>query len=193
MPFDQTSLFKTTEEKMKAALKDLENDLSQLRTGRANPAVLDPVRIDSYGQMVPLKSVANISVADAHLIVVTPWDKSQLHAIEKAIAAANLGFQPVSDGTVIRCPIPPLTEDRRKELVKRAQALAEEHRVSIRNIRHKTKEELEKHGKAKSKGHAEMSEDEFRRALDKLQKMTDENVKKVDELLAKKEQEIMKV
>lgn len=193
MPFDQTSLFKTTEEKMKAALKDLENDLSQLRTGRANPAVLDPVRIDSYGQMAPLKSVANISVADAHLIVVTPWDKSQLHAIEKAIAAANLGFQPVSDGTVIRCPIPPLTEDRRKDLVKRAQGLAEGHRVSIRNIRHKTKEELEKHGKAKSKGHAEMSEDDLRRALEKLQKMTDENVKKVDELVSKKEQEIMKV
>lgn len=183
-------LFKQCEEKMKGAMRALEHDFSTLRTGRANPAVLESVRIEVYGTQMPINQVASVTTPDATTIMVTPWDKSNVNAVERSILAANLGFTPVSDGANIRCMIPPLTEERRKDLVKQAHTMAEHQRVAIRNVRRHAKEEIEKHGKGKN---SDMSEDEMHRHLDKLQKMTDDHIKQVDTHLAKKEAEILKV
>ncbi len=170
------------------SLEALRRDLSRLRTGRANLAMLDGVKVDYYGQVTPLNGVAALSVADPRLIVIKPWDKSMLQLIERAILESGLGINPQSDGQVIRLPIPPLTEERRRDMTRQVRAKGEEFKVAIRNARRDAKDMLEDLEKEK-----EISEDERKRALDKLQSLTDDRVAKVDVVVSSKEEELMQV
>lgn len=181
-------IFKKTEKEMNNCIANLENEFVTIRTGRATPALLDSVMVDVYGTLSPIKQVASISIPDARTLLIQPWDKNTLTAIEKGILAANIGFTPNNDGRVIRITIPTLTEERRKEYVKMAKHMTEEARIAIRHVRRKHNEEL----KALEKGH-KISEDEMHTDIDKIQKMTDEHIKQIDELLKKKEEEIMEV
>lgn len=181
-------LYKQAKEKMKKALHFLEEEFSKLRTGKASVTLVDPVKVNAYGTEMPLKQVASVSLPDAKTIAIQPWDKNLIPAIEKAILAANIGLTPINDGKIIRINIPPLTEERRKDLVKVAHKLAEEARVSIRNIRRHINEEIKK----LEKDH-KISEDEKFKAIDKVQEITDEFIKKVDELLKEKEKEIKEI
>ncbi|HRI07786.1 MAG TPA: ribosome recycling factor [Nannocystaceae bacterium] len=175
-------------EGMQEALDHLRNNLARVRAGRANPAILDGVRVDSYGAMVPLNQVATVSVGDARLLVIKPYDRNSLQAIEKAINAAQLGLNPNSDGVVLRLPIPPLTEERRKGLVKQVKEKAEEAKVACRQARRDANDILKEAEKSK-----EISEDGLKKALDKVQELTDRFMKQVEEIVAKKEAEIMEV
>ncbi len=177
-----------TEDKMKKAIEFTRQELSKLRTGKASIALLDDIRIDYYGQKLPIAQTASVSTPDAHLITVQPWDKSIIHEIEKAILAANVGMTPANDGTVIRLPVPPLTEERRKELVKVAKKFAEDGRITIRNIRRDSNEHLKK---AEKDEH--VSEDERKRGEAEVQKLTDKYIKQLDDILSGKEKEIMEV
>ncbi|MBN1900917.1 ribosome recycling factor [Candidatus Sumerlaeota bacterium] len=181
-------IFHQTEEEMKKALIDLEHEFSTIRTGRASPTLLDNVLVEAYGGRTPIKQIASIGVPDARSIVIQPWDKGALAPIEKALLAANLGFTPTNDGRVIRINLPALTEERRKEFVKLAKNMAENSRVAVRNIRRKHKDEVKK----LEKDH-KIGEDEMYADIDKIQVMTDNYIKKVDELLTLKETEIMEV
>lgn len=181
-------IFKNAERKMAHAIEALDHHFNTLRTGRASAALLDDVKVEAYGTDTPLNQVASVSTPDARTITVQPWDKNQLNAIEKALLVANLGMTPHNDGTLIRLNVPPLTEERRKELAKKAHGMAEEGRVAIRNVRKHSKDEIDKLKKSK-----ELSEDLAHDATDKLQKLTDKWIKKVDEVLAKKEKDIMAV
>src|SRR5512140_3457158 len=169
-------------------LDDLKQELSNVRTGRANLHVLDGVRVDYYGTPTPLNQVATLSVPEARLIMVKPWEKNMIPPIEKAIRDANLGVNPMSDKDLVRVPIPPLTEERRKEIVKQVKHKGEEHKVAVRNERRDAKELIEV---AQKDG--DISEDDAKKALDKMQKETDDGVKKVDEIVAAKEKEVMQV
>jgi len=175
-------------ESMNEAIERLRTSMSRVRAGRANPAVLDGVRVDSYGASVPLNQVATVSVADARLLVVKPYDRNSLQAIEKAIGSAGLGLNPSSDGVVLRLPIPPLTEERRRALVKQIKELAEDAKVACRQARREANELLKESEKKK-----ELSEDALKKALEKVQEATDRYIKSVDEIFAKKEAEIMDV
>lgn len=175
-------------EGMQEALDHLRNNLARVRAGRANPAILDGVRVDSYGAMVPLNQVATVSVGDARLLVIKPYDRNSLQAIEKAINAAQLGLNPNSDGVVLRLPIPPLTEERRKGLVKQVKEKAEEAKVACRQARRDANDILKEAEKSK-----EISEDGLKKALDKVQELTDRFMKQIEEIVAKKEAEIMEV
>ena len=178
-----------TKQKMERTIEGVRKEFAKIRTGKATVSLLDGVRVDAYGNLVPLRQVANINVPEARLLVVQPWDKKLLGPIEKSIQAADLGLNPSNDGHLIRVPIPPLTEERRKELVRYVHKLAEEGRVSIRNVRRDVNELLKEKEK---KG--EISEDEFRRAHDKtIQDVTTEFVHEVDQILAAKEKELMEV
>jgi len=179
-------LKKEVRAKMEKSLETLRHEFSQIRTGRASPALLDAIRVEYYGTMVPITHIANVSAPEARLLVVQPWDKSTLPAIEKAILSSDLGITPSNDGNVIRLSIPPLTEERRQELVKVVRRLAEDARVAVRNIR---REAVERLRKAQKDG--ELSEDESRRAQKEVQEITDEYIKKVGEALAQKEAEIL--
>lgn len=181
-------IFRLTEEEMKKALIDLEHEFNTIRTGRANPALLEAVLVDAYGGKTPIKQIASISIPDARSIVIQPWDKGTLGSIEKALLAANLGFTPTNDGRVIRINLPALTEERRKEFVKLAKNMAENFRIAIRNIRRKHKDEVKK----LEKDH-KIGEDEMYTDIDKIQEMTDSYIEKIDELLTLKEDEIMEV
>ncbi|MDZ7331314.1 MAG: ribosome recycling factor [candidate division KSB1 bacterium] len=176
------------EERMKKAIENLRYELNKIRTGKASPAILDGIKVNYYGSVVPLKQVANISVPEIRLITVQPWDKSMINEIEKAIQKSDLGLTPMSDGHIIRLPIPPLTEERRLNLVKQTKKLGEEIKVSIRNARRDANESLKKGEKD-----GDISEDDSHRAQDKIQEMTDNYIKKVDEILKVKEQEIMEI
>lgn len=182
-------LFAETRERMEKAVDAVRREFAKIRTGKATVSLLDGVKVEAYGSMVPLRQVANISVPEARLLVVQPWDKKLLGDIEKAIQSADLGLNPSNDGNIIRVPIPPLTEERRKELVRYVHKLAEEGRVAVRNVRRDVNEilkELEKKG--------DISEDEYHRAHDKtIQEMTDESTHEIDAALAKKEAELMEV
>ena len=173
---------------MEKTLESLRRELGRLRTGRANLAILDGVKVEYYGTPTPLNQVASLHVPDARLIVIKPWEKSVVPAIEKAIQAADLGLNPTTDGEVVRLPIPPLTEERRRDLVKMAKKTGEEYKVQIRKIRRDANEMLKQFQKDK-----DISEDDMHRGLDKVQKVTDEHVKKVDDVMAEKEKEIMEV
>lgn len=176
------------EEKMNKAVDSVCRELGGIRTGRASATLLDGIKVSAYGSMVPVKQVANVGVPDPKLIVVHPWDRSLLGEVEKAILKSDLGLTPASDGNVIRLHVPPLTEERRKELVKLVKKLAEEGKVAIRNVRREANERLkvaEKNG--------EISEDEARRTQKKTQELTNNYSKNVDEILEKKEEEIMTV
>lgn len=179
---------KEAEEKMEKSFDAMCQDFATMRVGRANPAILDKVTVDYYGVETPLSQTATISAPEPRLLTVQPWDRSIIGAIEKAIQKADLGLNPANDGTIIRIPIPQLTEERRKELVKAAHKRAEEAKVAFRNIRRDDNDKI----KAAEKK-SELTEDECKNALDDMQKLTDKYVKKVDETLAKKEKEIMEV
>ena len=169
-------------------LDDLRRELAKVRTGRANPALLDGVRVDYYGQMSPLNQVANVTVTDPRLIVIKPWEKSMIPVIEKAINAAGLGVNAQSDAEVVRVPIPPLTEERRKEFVKVVKHKGEEHKIAIRNERRDAKELIEEAVKE-----GDLTEDDGKKAMEKVQTEVDNGVKKVDEVIASKEKDLMQV
>ncbi len=177
-----------TEDKMKKAVEFTRQELTKLRSGKATVAILDDIKIDYYGKKMPIAQTASISTPDAHLITVQPWDKTIIHEVEKAILAANIGLTPASDGTVIRLPVPPLTEERRKELVKVAKKFAEDGRITVRNIRRDSNEHLKK---AEKDEH--VAEDERKHGEAEVQKLTDRYIKQLDDLLAVKEKEIMEV
>jgi ribosome recycling factor len=169
-------------------LDDLRRELANVRTGRANLHLLDGVRVDYYGTPTPLNQVATLSVPEARLIVVKPWEKNMIPPIEKAIRDANLGLNPQSDKDLVRVPIPPLTEERRREIVKQVKTKGEDHKIAVRNERRDAKELIEV---AEKDG--DISEDEAKKALEKMQKETDEGVKKIDEIVGAKEKEVMQV
>ena len=174
------------EDGMEKAMDRLLKELARIRAGRANPALLDDVRVESYGAMMPLKQVGTISVGDARLLVIKPFDRNTISAIEKAINNSQLGLNPQSDGVVIRVPIPPLTEERRKQLVKQAAAAGEDAKIAMRQVRRDANDLLKQAEKDK-----EISEDDLKRGLDVIQKLIDAETKKVDEEVAAKEAEIL--
>jgi ribosome recycling factor len=169
-------------------LEAFRQDLLSIRTGRASLHLLDGVKVDYYGTLTPLNQVATMAVADARLITVKPWERNMIPVIEKAIRDANLGVNPMSDKDLVRVPVPPLTEERRKEIVKQVKHKGEEHKVAVRNERRDAKELLEV---AEKDG--DVSQDEAKKALDKVQKETDDGVKKIDEMVAAKEKEVLTV
>jgi len=181
-------LLKDAEKRMKKAVDVLKGEFAGLRTGRASTVLVEDIKVDYYGSMMTIKQVAQLSVPESNQIVIQPWDVSVVPNIEKAIRDSDLGVQPQRDGNVIRVILPPLTEERRKELVKKAGKLAEQARIAIRNIRHEIMKELDK-----LKKEGGFSEDDIKRAKDELQKITDKYVKAVDELLSKKEEEILTI
>jgi len=174
------------ERKMQKTVEAVERELATVRTGRATPALLDPIKVDYYGTQVPLNQIASIAIPESRLIVITPWDPSALGAIEKAILQSDLGLTPQNDGKVIRLAIPPLTEERRKELVKLVGRMAEDGRVAIRNIRREANERLDKLEKGEG-----VSEDEVDAAKKRVQELTDKYIEEIDKLLERKSEEIM--
>ncbi len=174
--------------RMDKALADLQHEMASIRTGRASVSILDGIRVDYYGAPTPLNQLATLHVPEPSMITIQPWDVSQIGAIEKAIRSSDLGLNPSNDGKMIRVPIPPLTEERRKEIVKRLHHVAEDHRVALRNIRRDANEQLKRLLKEKL-----ISEDEERRALDEIQKMTDANIQKLDQAAKAKEKEILEI
>ncbi len=175
-------------ERMEKAIQNLEENYSEVRAGRANPAILNKVMVDYYGVPTPINQVASVSVPESRMIVIQPWDKSILSTVEKAIEKADIGIHPMNDGTLIRLNFPELTEERRKELAKDIKKMAEEAKVAIRNIRRDEMDEA----KASLKNN-QISEDEERTLEDKIQKATDANIARIDEIEQKKEKEIMSV
>ncbi len=174
--------------RIQKTLDAFRHDLAAIRTGRANLHLLDGVKVDYYGTPTPLNQVATLAVADARLITVKPWEKNMIPVIEKAIRDANLGLNPMSDKDLVRVPVPPLTEERRKEIVKQVKHKGEDHKVAIRNERRDAKELLEA-----AEGDGDISQDEAKKALERMQKETDEGVKRVDEIVIAKEKEVMQV
>jgi ribosome recycling factor len=174
--------------RMEKAVTDLQHEMGGIRTGRASVSVFDNVKADYYGTPTPLNQLANLHVPEPSLITIQPWDVSQIAVIEKAIRNADLGFNPANDGKIIRVPIPPLTEERRKEIVKRLHGVTEDHRVALRNIRRDANEHLKKLLKDKL-----ISEDEERRALEEVQKMTDAHIGKMDAASKTKEKDILDI
>ena len=174
--------------RMEKALADLQHEMASIRTGRASLGILDHLRVDYYGTPTPLNQLANLHVPEPSLITIQPWDVTQIGPIERAIRVSDLGLNPANDGKVIRLPIPPLTEERRKELVKRLHGVAEHHRVSLRNIRRDANEASKKLLKDKK-----ITEDEDKRAHDEIQKLTDAYMAKVDQAAKTKEKEILEI
>lgn len=181
-------LKKTTEQKMQKSVEALKNNLGKVRTGRAHTGLLDHVMVDYYGNPTPIPQVANVSLLDARTIGVQPWEKPMVAKVEKAIRDSDLGLNPATMGDVVRVPMPMLTEERRKDLIKVVRSEAEDARVAVRNLRRDANNSLQKALKAK-----EISEDDDRRTQDEVQKLTDRFIAEVDKLLAQKEQELMQV
>lgn len=177
--------FKSRVEK---TLDELRRELGRIRTGRANASVLEGVQVDSWGSRMPLNGVATITVPDARTIVIKPFDKSTIPAIEKAINESQVGITPQNDGTVIRLPVPALTEERRKEIAKQVKKKGEDHKIAVRNLRRDANEQI----KAQTKS-SEITEDDEKRLLDQVQKETDAGIAKVDEIVARKEKEVMEI
>jgi len=174
--------------RMTKSVESLESDLARTRTGRAHPSLLESVKVDYYGAESPLSAVANINTEDARTLTVTPWEQSMVKAVEKAIIDSDLGLNPNTAGTVIRVPVPPMTEERRRDMVKLVKAEAENARVAIRNIRRDANSDLKELEKEK-----EISKDELKRGEDRVQKLTDESVAAIDALLVRKEADLMEV
>ncbi|WP_371371230.1 ribosome recycling factor [Sporomusa aerivorans] len=181
-------IYSTHEDKMKKALDVLRKEYGSLRAGRATPSLLEKVMVDYYGTPTPVNQVANVSVPEPRIIVIQPWEKSMINAIDKAIQKSDLGLMPNSDGTVIRLSIPQLTQERRAEIVKVIHKKAEECRVAIRNLRRDANDNIKKGEKDKA-----ISEDEAKKAQDDIQKLTDKFIKEVDNIMTAKEKEIMEV
>ena len=180
------TLLKDLETRMTAAIDALGREFATVRTGRASAALLDGLRVDYYGTPTPVNQMASISVPDARTLVIQPWEAGQLKAVEKAIIASDLGITPVNDGKLLRLTMPTPTEERRKQLVKTVHKMAEEARVAVRNVRREANDRLKAMAKDKK-----VSEDDERRGHDQIQKATDKHIARVDELLKKKEQEIL--
>ena len=174
--------------RMGKSIDSLKDEMAKVRTGRAHPSLLDHISVESYGSMVPLSQVANVGVEDSRTLTITPWERTMVQVIEKAIMTSDLGLNPNSAGTVIRVPMPALTEERRKDLVKVVKAEAENSRIAIRNIRRDANGTLKTLQKDK-----DISEDDERRGQDEIQKLTDQFIKTVDEVLGKKEQDLMEI
>ncbi len=181
-------IIKDAKRRMDGAISAFHDELVKIRTGRATPNLLDGVKVEYYGQKVPLNQVATVTAPEPRLIVIQPWEKKMLAEIEKEILKADLGFNPSNDGTVIRIPIPPLSEERRKDLVKLVHKFAEDARIAVRNVRRDANDHLKKLEKDN-----QISEDELSIYLDEVQDLTDEHVKKIDEMMQDKEAEILKV
>jgi ribosome recycling factor len=184
----EKDIFKDLESRMEKAIATFREELSRVRTGRAALSLLDSVKVDYYGNPSPLNHVANLAVPDNRMITIQPWDVKMLPEIERAIIKSDLGLTPQNDGKIIRLPIPPLNEERRKDLVKLVKKMAEEHRVAVRNVRRDGIEKLQKQEKEKI-----ITEDQKHTMQKKVQDLTDSHIKKVDEVLAAKEKEIMEV
>ena len=174
--------------RMEKAVEDFRKDMATLRTGRANASLLDSVRVDYHGTPMPLNQLGTVNTPDATLIVISPWDPSAVPLIDKAIRTSDLGLNPTNDGKVVRVPIPALTEDRRKDIVKQLHKVLENHRTAVRNVRRDLKEAIEKLEKEKK-----ISEDEKKRSLDELEKLSQAETRKIEDLSAAKEKEIMSI
>lgn len=181
-------IIKDAKGRMDKTIETLQSELAKIRTGKATTVLLDSIRIDYYGNLVPLNQVGNVSVLDAHTLSITPWEKQMVQIIDKAILEANLGLNPISDGTNLKIPIPPLNEERRKELVKLVKKFGEESKVAIRNIRRDANDHLKREQKEKK-----MTEDQLHDAEKEMQKLTDDHIKLIDDTLKHKEKEIMEV
>ena len=176
------------EKKMKKSVESLQHEMTKIRTGRANASLLDHVQVDYYGNLTPLNQLANVTSSDSRTLMVTPWEKAMVSAVEKAILNSDLGLNPATAGSAIRVPMPALTEERRKEMIRVVRAEAEQGRVSIRNIRRDANNHLKDLVKGK-----EISEDDERRAADIIQKLTDKHIAEVDVVLAEKEKDLMEI
>ena len=181
-------LYNDLKRRMDHAVADFQANLASTRTGRASVHMLDQVKVDYYGTPTPINQMAQVSAPEPQLITISPWDPSILKEIEKAIQAADLGFNPMSDGKIIRVPVPPMTEERRREVCKHLNKVLEEHRTAVRNVRRDGNDALKKLAKEKK-----ISEDDEKRALDEVQKMTDGEIRRMEELSQKKEVEVMQV
>lgn len=184
----EAEILNATEDRMKGVIQSARRELSTIRTGRANPALLDRVQVEYYGTLTPLNQIATVSAPEPRLLVIQPWDKNAVKSVERAILQSDLGLTPSSDGTLVRISIPELTEERRKEMVRLARKTAEEKRVAIRNLRREANERVRT---AQKDG--ELSEDEAHRLEEKIQQTTDHYVGEVDMLLENKEREILEV
>src|SRR5437764_4803753 len=184
----EKDVIRETRPRMEGAVEDLRKKLGTIRTGRAAVSLLDSVVVEYYGTPTPLNQMASVHAPEPNLLTVQPWDQTQLGAIEKAIRAADLGLNPSNDGKLVRVPVPPLTEERRRQLAKQVHDVAEEHRTAVRNVRRDANERLRKMLKDKT-----ISEDAERDALDEIQKLTNNFISKIDELAKNKEQELMSV
>ncbi len=181
-------ILKDAKIRMGKTVEALENDLSRMRTGRAHPSLLESVKVDYYGAESPLSQVANVNIEDARMLTVTPWEQSMVPAVEKAIINSDLGLNPNTAGTVIRVPVPPMTEERRRDMVKMVRGEAENSRVAIRNIRRDANSDLKELEKEK-----EISKDDLRKGEESVQKLTDAAIKEIDSVLSKKESDLMEV
>jgi len=182
------TVFKEAKEKMEASLEHFKREISRLRTGRASAAIFDEIKVDYYGGLTPLNKVATISIPEANMVIIQPWDKNVLPEVEKAIIRSNVGLNPINDGAVIKIPIPPLDEERRKDIVKLLHKILEEAKASIRNIRRETREKLKDMEEDK-----DISEDDKFKGFDRIQELHDKFIKKAEEIADKKEEEIMQV
>ena len=185
---DKDEILLDTEERMEKAVGSLERDFSKLRTGRASTALVDSVKVDYYGTPTPINQLASVSVPDSRTVTIQPWDKGAFALVEKAILKSDLGLTPINDGKIIRISIPPLTEERRKELVKVSKKYTEDAKVAMRNVRRDANEALKKLEKGKS-----ITEDELKKSGDEVQKLTDKFVARCDERCQAKEKEIMEI
>jgi ribosome recycling factor len=181
-------IFAESEQRMKKSIESLKKDFTRIRTGRASAALLDGITVEYYGSPMPVNQVAAISVPDARMIMIQPWEKSMIGPIEKAIQASDLGLNPQSDGNVIRLPIPPLSEERRKDLFKHCKKISEDNKVAIRNIRRDSNELLKESEKSKK-----ITQDDLKKGQDEIQKLTDKYIKSVDDMLSLKEKEILEL
>jgi len=181
-------IVKDAAHRMDKSIEALRHELATIRTGKATTALLDGVKVDYYGTMTPISQVGNLTVLDVHTLAFTPWDKSMLQSVDRAIREANIGFNPMNDGTNLKIPIPPLTEERRKDMVKLIKRFGEDTKIAVRNVRRDANEHLKKAQKDKK-----ISEDEQKEGEDKVQKLTNEHTAIVDEILKHKEKEIMEV
>lgn len=179
---------KDARQRMDKTVEAFRNEIAKIRTGKATTALLDGIKVDYYGTMSPLSQVGNVSVLDVHTLAITPWDKSMIQLIDKAILASGLGLNPISDGTNIKIPIPPLNEERRKEFVKLVKKFGEESKVALRNVRRDANDHLKRQEKDKK-----ITEDELKEAEKETQKLTDEHIVKIDEIIKHKEKEILEV
>jgi len=185
---DVKQIYAESEQRMKKSIESLKKDFARIRTGRASATLLDGISVEYYGSPMPVNQVAAISIPDARMIMIQPWEKNMLGPIEKAIQTSDLGLNPMNDGNVIRLPIPPLSEERRKDLFKHCKKISEDNKVAVRNIRRDSNEELKESEKTKK-----ITQDELKKGQDEIQKLTDRYIKSVDDLLAIKEKEIMEL